>query len=315
MVDKYKDVTQNLRITEDSFNVDILFVVDNSGSMAKEQRNMADRINNFISKVSDLNWQIGVTSTDPRAKTEEEGCDPIFDFNCDKVPLPHGDGGLVMFNEGSHILTNDLNPVKAQKYLGKAIQLGTGGSSSEEGIRATYRALEKSLSRKYPLHQDLIRKNSALAVVLISDEDESDDDHRNKPKNLIQFVKKSWAGKKSFKFHSMIDLERFNCEDNAISYGKEYEKLSRATGGVVGSVCQENYSRDLSTIGQEVREQTSTIELKCVAGDRNSDGNPEVSIQLDGGEPVPKFVVKGSKLIFESPLPPGRHRLKYICLK
>ena len=44
--------------------VDILFVIDNSGSMDDEQEEMAKRFSSFLSLLFDLSWQVGITTTD-----------------------------------------------------------------------------------------------------------------------------------------------------------------------------------------------------------------------------------------------------------
>ena len=312
VLDKYKSMELNFTIDEKGADVDILFVVDNSDSMAVEQRNMAQRIDNFISKIQDLNWQIAVTSTDPNKTGFARDC--TIGFGCTEIPIPHGDGGLVQFINGSHVMSKGTPLATAQRLLGQAIQLGTGGSSSEEGIKASYRVLEKSLDSRNSVHRKFIRYDASLAIVLISDEDESSHGKKNKPENLINFVKDNWP-KKSFRFHSMINLPEFKCKDNDLAFGYQYFKLSQATEGIVGSVCQDNYSEDLSTIGEDVKEQVSTVELQCEPQDRDGDGQPELVVTLQGGNRTPSFVIKGKKVVFARPLPPGQHTLRYHCLK
>lgn len=46
--------------------LDVLVVVDNSGSMKEEQANLADRLGALLASVRDSNWQIGLISTDPK---------------------------------------------------------------------------------------------------------------------------------------------------------------------------------------------------------------------------------------------------------
>ena len=44
--------------------VDILFVIDNSGSMQEEQAKIAQIFSGFIAQVSHMNWRIAITTTD-----------------------------------------------------------------------------------------------------------------------------------------------------------------------------------------------------------------------------------------------------------
>ncbi|MCX6124784.1 MAG: hypothetical protein NTV34_08550, partial [Proteobacteria bacterium] len=57
--------------SNESYNVsargvlDLLVVVDNSGSMAEEQNNLSQKLKPLMSAVKDSDWQIAVTTTDP----------------------------------------------------------------------------------------------------------------------------------------------------------------------------------------------------------------------------------------------------------
>ncbi len=44
--------------------VDILFVVDNSGSMYEEQGRLSTALASFITSIGAIDWQIGITTTD-----------------------------------------------------------------------------------------------------------------------------------------------------------------------------------------------------------------------------------------------------------
>src|SRR6056297_3283773 len=49
-----------VKATHTTKRVDILFVVDNSGSMREEQEKLSHRLDNFLSDLNEVNWQIGV---------------------------------------------------------------------------------------------------------------------------------------------------------------------------------------------------------------------------------------------------------------
>src|SRR5690606_34653408 len=94
--------------------VDVLIVIDNSGSMEYEQRNMAQRVRNFISILRGLDWQIGVTTTDPR-----------------NVTL--GDGRLVPIHgtKNQYIFDSAMDEDQAQNLLGLTLQRPETGSGTE----------------------------------------------------------------------------------------------------------------------------------------------------------------------------------------
>ena len=83
--------------------LDLLLVVDNSASMQKEQENLSGKLGALLSSIDELDWQIGVISTDNNK-------------NC----------------EMSLIRSSDANKDALFK---KAVSLGTNGSGAEQGIR------------------------------------------------------------------------------------------------------------------------------------------------------------------------------------
>ena len=155
-----------------------------------------------------------------------------------------------------------------------------------------------------------------MAVVLISDEDESGNTFRNKASHLVQLVDSIWNGVKNFVFHSIIvKIGDSECErGHGEAQGHEYSKLSEMTNGIIGSICEPDYSDQLSDMGQAVQNQLSTIQLECVPVDKNRDGHVDIVIQLEDGSPSPDFIRDGQKLTFGNPLPFGNHNIEYPCL-
>src|SRR5690606_30238468 len=86
--------------------VDILFVVDNSGSMDYERSGLANRINGFMDKINGLDWQIAVISTDNTSNKPEK------------------DGRFVPFRglNNIYILDSSMDPGQAQAVFGDTIQ-------------------------------------------------------------------------------------------------------------------------------------------------------------------------------------------------
>ncbi|MEK6555085.1 MAG: hypothetical protein AABZ31_07595, partial [Bdellovibrionota bacterium] len=130
VVTSVRHLTQKYEI-KDQRKVDILMVIDNSGSMAYEQKSMAQRTSNLLSVIRGLDWQIGVTTTDARSSAS------------------YGDGKLVKFDNYSsptYVINSSMPEAEAQKNLADTLQRSEMGSGSEQGIFATYRALERSRS-------------------------------------------------------------------------------------------------------------------------------------------------------------------------
>lgn len=291
----YKNMAQTVTVTS-SNKVDILFVVDNSGSMAYEQQSMASRVRNFLDVVNGLDWQIAVTTTDPSNST-------------------YGDGRLVTMKglSSTYILNSSMNATTARTVLSNTLQRTETGSGSEQGIFAAYRAIERSQSSSGG-NTNFIRANSQLAVVVISDEDESANGAKNDPSNFIKFVQDSYGSQKAMSFHSIISRPGDKaCKDTeGYSYGYRYEQISKLTGGVIGDVCATDYAAQVQGIAEGVRKTLKTISLSCAPV---IDASHSVSVVKDGQAYTATRKMEGLNLVFDDMLPAGSYEVYYTCLK
>lgn len=296
----FQQVTQNHEIKSNN-KVDILLVDDNSASMEYEQESMAKRMSTFMSVLAGLDWRIAITTTDPTHNVWGDG--RLLDMK-----------GLGKQN----YISSETDPKKAQKALEDTIQRSEIGNSSEQGIFATYRAVERSLNSTDPNAQ-FFRNDANFATVVISDEDESAKQMRNIPENLLSFVQKTWPAK-NFAFHSIInrsgDTQCKNTYGN--TYGATYEKMSRLTGAgmvggaIIGSVCESDYGSQLKGIGDSVQAMQKIIDLQCTPiGDVNS----SVVVLLNGSNYTSPYTVNGTRLVFQTNLPVGKYVLQYSCVK
>lgn len=290
-----KAVTQRFSMN-DYRKVDVLMIIDNSGSMEYEQQSMASRTSNLLSVLSGLDWQIGITTTDPR-----------------NVTL--GDGRLIQLKntQNQYILNSSMNAAEAQQKLSQTLQRSEIGSGSEQPIYATYRAIERSLdAANNPYHRQLIRDNAHFAAVVISDEDESDNRAKNDAHNLLSLIQTSFGGQKNFSFHSIITKPGDTACRNSHGavYGDRLNALSLLTGGVVGSVCEADYTPQVVGIANGIRNLLKTMTLSC----EPLSGYP-VTVTLDGVAYPQPFVIEGVNMRFASELPPGQFEVKFRCLK
>lgn len=275
--------------------VDILMIIDNSGSMRYEQQNMAARTSNLLSVIHGLDWQLAVTTTDP-----------------DNKPL--GDGRLVPIKNmpaGSYVLTSAMDESTAQANLASTLQRSETGSGVEQGILATYRALERSVAGDIP-NKTLIRPEAQFAAVIISDEDESANGPKNDPHNLIQYIGDTFGGQKNFSFHSIITKPGDTACKNTYgySYGERYKTLSDLTGGVIGSVCEQDYATQIAGIANGIRNLLKTMTLSC----EPLAGKP-ITMTKDGQPFVASYTLEGLNVRFASELAAGQYVVNYSCLK
>jgi hypothetical protein len=278
---------------------DILVVIDNSLSMAPEQKNMAERFKDFTQSLSGLDWQLAITTTD------------VHDSS-----LSTSDGKMLKFEAtNSFLLNSEISPQIAEKAFSETIQRPEAGDGNEQGIKAIYRFLERDLNRAHKL----LRMNSTFNVVVVSDSDETPPDGlsgkpvfgpKNDPYQLMNFIHQKWPDKK-MQFHSIVvrsgDMACLNQSGNE-AYGTYYEALSAATHGVIGNVCETDYSDQLKILGEKVKDLVKIIPLECKpVGDLVALDNEGNSLGISS--------IEGLNVIFKDYLPMGKVSLKYFCQK
>ena len=162
---------QTLATVQPDRPVDLLFVVDNSGSMDDERANLAQRIDGLIDKVDEFDWQIAVISTDV-------------------TPVTNGDGRFIELIglPGQYILDSNMDKQQAQDIFGNTVQNFGRGSAEEQGIWATKRAIDRFIAGENQ-HQNFFRDGADLNVVVLSDEDENStgDNLQITPQNFLNF--------------------------------------------------------------------------------------------------------------------------------
>lgn len=294
-------------------DVDILFVVDNSGSMTEEQQGIGNKINGFLSKIAGLNWQIALTTTDVDGATTKAA---------DGTPRAWSDGQFRPFDSdtGSQFIlrSSQVSAANAQTMLSNAIQVGIVGSGNERGIAATYRAIERSAVPS--TQRDFFRPNAKLAVILISDEDECSNGNcgananMSVPQNLVNLVKSQLGQNKGFAFSSIVKIPGDAACTTGSNTGNIYKSITDLTNGLLGSVCATDYTSPLSQIGSKVVELVNSATLSCNAEDLNGDGKGDVTIKLAGGGTMTSgYNVVGSQVTFSNALPEGTHSFYYFC--
>jgi hypothetical protein len=159
-------------------NLDLLFVVDNSGSMADEQAELRQVFPRFASLISSFkglpNLHLGVITTDLGTR----GGPPLGEPGRGRCAGVGDDGVLreVSGHPGVRFLSdlkNDTTGARAVNYEGQLpdafsalANVGTTGCGMESPLAAMQRALEN------PVNAGFLRDDAALAVVFITDEDD-----------------------------------------------------------------------------------------------------------------------------------------------
>jgi len=279
---------------------DILFVVDNSGSMYTEQSQLASKLPDFINSISTLDYHIAVTTTD------------ISTSPSNPPDAQNGNGTLwnglfIKFPNGNKFLKkadSDQQHQFEQTVMRPETQSCDGGgpcpSGDERGIFAATLAVEKSDERGNRGDSNFFRDGAHLAVVILSDENERSNggnfagyglEQRDLPETLIKTVRSKFGSSKLLSVHPIVvqsaltsgtgknDVACNTTQQNQQSgvkferYGTLYEELAKpnaglkSLGGIVdgfaGSVCAPNYTDILKNMGQVITRNTGTFQLEC----------------------------------------------------
>lgn len=294
VLSSYKKVNQLVEIKDDR-KVDILMIIDNSASMEYEQKSMAKRVGNMLGVLKGLDWQIAVTTTDPRNVNLGDGR---------LIPIYGANGDLIL-------KSSTISDADAQSKLGMTIQRPEQGSASEQPINATYRFIERALG-KDSAYRKFFRDGSNFAAIVISDEDESDNQFRNDPNNLMKLISSSFNQQKVFSWHSIItkpgDQE---CKKTyGATFGERLAKFSEMTGGLIGSVCEADYASQMTGIANGIVSMNKKITLTCEALKQLP-----IVVEKDGKPYNKNFVQEGLNLKFDDILEPGNYSINYSCLK
>lgn len=318
---------------EYSFNVksgqvDILFIDDNSGSMYFEQSQMGSKFPQFLNRIQNLDYRIGITTTDVSASPNNppRAINQFGDLQ---------DGNLIEFSQNNFYLTPDtankenlfLNTIKRQETL-NCEQAGFAYAScpsfDERGVYAANMVLDKN-------PKGFIRKGAHLAIVVLSDEDERSRGFRtgdaipsgfeeyllqtyDLPQGFLGNLKKKYGVDKTLSVHAVVvrpgDQTCLNKQMNGTLRGfegKTYVELADLADGkldgqylqgTVGDICASDYGIQMGDIGSKISDLTTPIQLAC----KPLTGT--LSIRVDPVS-IDYTVDDRNRVVFSQPVPKG----------
>jgi hypothetical protein len=203
--------------------LDILWVVDNSGSMSDNQNALAYNFEIFINQFVDKNvdFKMAITTTDPRSSLVGE-----------------------IWNNSHLYLNSDKMIENRSKFIQdfkNLIKVGTRGSGTESGILASGKFVEK--------HGSTFLRNDAYFVVFyISDEE---DQSAGSTQTYINYIlsKKSNAG--LVKAYSIVNMTQTYTTSGLANGYARYKSVSDQTAGTVSDI-NENFYGTLIKIGENI---------------------------------------------------------------
>lgn len=248
------------QVPNSSNQLDILIVMDDSGSMAVDNQKLAQRLQGFTQdlevRCNITDWQMCITTTD----------------------VDYYEGRAIMWQQHGHHILKAGTP-NVHNIITKTVEwIGHGWSSDEQGIKAINLAIQQNN------RTNCFRKDAALSVILISDEDErsvggnsslSQLQYKplgtlNYPTSVPSTVKSYLGANKKFNVNSIIVKDQ-QCKTQQDAqgagaksfYGTKYQELSNLTGGGVGSICSSNYTEHLKLFANKIVHTVSSVPLQC----------------------------------------------------
>jgi hypothetical protein len=215
--------------------VDVLWVIDNSCSMEEEQTTLVNNFDLFISYFLDsqLDWHIGVTSTDMRDSE-----------------VPGNNGILRSVGEIKFIDENTPDPIGTFREMAS---LGTSGSGTEAGIGAAYSTI--AIHDDCEHNKDFYREDATLSIITISDEE----DYTTDP-GINEFI--SWllnlkSDSEDVTYSSIVCLDEsilngYKCAVGSYqqpSLGSRYISVTNAVGGILWDVREYDWAPVLEQLG------------------------------------------------------------------
>lgn len=223
-------------------NIDVLWVVDNSGSMAPRQENLARNFQAFIETFTknSIDYRLAVTTTD------------LF---VDK-------GRFV----GTPSIITPKTPSPAAAFAAN-VKVGIAGSPYEAGLEAAAMSLEKQRAENDGLVSTckgkcgqndtactskcetetaftFLRTGAYLYLIFVADEED-------RSERDIRYYYRLFETAKGIGNDGTVTTAAIMGDDGnscGATFGQRYLQLSELTGGAVGSICDENFSASLKKL-------------------------------------------------------------------
>lgn len=205
--------------------LDVLFVIDSTGSMAEEQAGFAAAAGRFVAGLDalEVSYQLGVTTTDPADAGALQG-------------LPW-------------IVTPTADDPAAR--LADAIEVGTASPPPSAGLDAAALALADPDGQNRGFRRD----DAALHVVFVADgDDESGAVLGDDPVGALLAVLDAEAARtgRATRASAVVGDVPSGCSGpgGAALPGARYVEVAEATGGAVASICTSDFGAVADAVGE-----------------------------------------------------------------
>ncbi len=212
--------------------VDVLLVVDNSGSMGPYQNKLGDDFGGFFDFFAEgeVDWQLAVTHTDAFAE----------DFGRIRGPIVTPAGG---------------DPAS---LFAEVVNLGIEGNGLELGLEGAVQVLEAGRNG-FP------RDDASVSVIFVSDEEDAS------PRPVAHYLNRFFdlrgaRNRQAFNASALTVTEIADCEPEQFALsapGTRYVEAAVQTGGITANLCVDDFERIVVDLALTTSAQLNSFPLRA----------------------------------------------------
>jgi len=246
--------------------VDLLFIIDNSTSMALSQAQLSLAFPSILSVMQTLqaDWQMAIITTD--------------------MTNPEHRGRLLEFDAAGTTILSAETPSGGTSSFQNALIIGTDGSQLERALTAAWHAIRPPLTS----HDNVgfPRPGARLVMIVLSDEDDCSDEGALLAEGsaacvaqaqllvpVEEYLERFLSTREQqidLSFHAIIETGRVGeldgCEEGN-SPGERYMEFAGRTGGSIHLIC-DDMDETLEDIGLQAAGRRRAFPLSRIPNDR-----------------------------------------------
>lgn len=214
--------------------IDILWVVDDSGSMSEEQNLLANNFAGFINFADQqgVDYQVGVITTE------------INDAPAGKLWACNGFNKIIRSTDANRVAAFQCAANVTSPPMGNSRPNPLGSDEAEAGLQAARLALDSPIRDNE--NAGFLRTDARLAVIMVSDEEDQSPGSTQLYNDFFRNIK-GWANPQLVSVSAIAGDVPNGCA-TAVS-GARYLDVVQHLGGQFESVCSQSWNTLLMNIG------------------------------------------------------------------
>ena len=229
-----------------SFNpaVDILFIVDDSGSMSTFQANMAANAELFVQEIFKskfIDYHIGVTTS------------TYYETNSSKAPM----GRLHKVEDETYVTRKTRN---GPSIMAQMLKVGTSGSGTEHFFSIAELAFSPENMQGF--NKGFFRPDAFLAIFLVTDTDDQSQFSVTQHTDFLMQLKNNRQDKIHYTAAIIDQITSFDCSRLGEEFPRKIKDAVSFFNGSTFELCNADYGVEMAKVAQRIVEGVSTIYLE-----------------------------------------------------